>query len=232
MEHKTTIISMATQKGGSGKTMLTHILGLAFTGKKEQKKVLLIDADVQGSLMVYDSYAKNAHNGDGHQSPFTLISSKLDTLFDLVKENYEKYDYIFIDIPGSLHAEGVRAALYLCDFVFIPVLPDISDFHAAQTTMDYLNEIKAAKQKDGGELKYFCFLNQAEPNRISTKNLLAAWEAYKIPRVPKPLPRYEKYKNIKTDTINILDREIESWGPEEYGLNAFFDEIKNIINNN
>lgn len=232
MEHKTIIISMATQKGGSGKTMLTHILGLAFSGKKEQKKVLLIDADVQGSLLVYDGYAKNAHEGKEYQPPFTLVASKLDSLFDLVKENYEKYDYIFIDIPGSLHAEGVRAALYLCDYVFIPVLPDISDFHAAQTTMSYLDEIKIAKQKDGGELKYFCFLNQAEPNRVSTKNLLSAWEAYKIPRVPKPLLRYEKYKNIKTDTINILDKDVKFWGPEEHGLNAFVDEIKIIINNN
>ena|ERR1035437_1733717 len=232
MEHDTVVISMATQKGGSGKTMLTHILGLALTGKTENKKVLLIDADPQGSLLLYAKYAKAANRDKEHHSPFTLLPSSLEDLFALVKEHYGKYDFIFIDIPGTLHQPGVRKALFMCDFIFLPVLPDISDFAAAETTMRFIKEIKAEKQKAGGDLKYFCLLNQAEPSRVSTKMLLEAWESNRIPNVPQAFLRYEKYKNIKTDTLNILDRDTKVWGPEEFALHAFFEEFKQIIKNN
>jgi hypothetical protein len=62
--------------------------------------------------------------------------------------------------------------------------------------------------------------------------LLQAWESNKIPNVGKPVLRYEKYKNLQVETTNILDKNIESWGSEEQALHAFFEEFKNILNNN
>ena len=232
MEKNTIILSMATQKGGSGKTLLTHLLALALAGEKEKKQILVIDADAQGSLLVGRSYAKNNQVNDEVIFPYTLEASTLDNLRDKLKENYGKYDYIFIDIPGTLHMEGVRAAFLMCDFIFLPVLPSVIDFDAAMNTINAIKQIKEEKKKIGSDLKYYCILNQAEPNRINTKMLLQAWESNKIPSVGKPVLRYEKYKNLQLETINILDKNIESWGSEEYAFNAFFEEFKNVLNNN
>jgi len=232
MEKNTIILSMATQKGGSGKTLLTHLLALALAGKKETKQILVIDADAQGSLLVGRSYAKNNQVNDEDIFPYTLEASTLDNLRDKLKENYGKYDYIFIDIPGTLHMEGVRAAFLMCDFIFLPVLPSVIDFDAAMNTINAIKQIKEEKKKIGSDLKYYCILNQAEPNRINTKMLLQAWESNKIPSVGKPVLRYEKYKNLQLETINILDKNIESWGSEEHAFNAFFEEFKNVLNNN
>lgn len=229
MEHETTIISMATQKGGSGKTMLTHILALALTGKSEGKKVMVIDADPQGSLLLYNKYAKKTRKDNDHKPPYALEACTLENLRTVIKQNYGQYDYIFIDVPGTLHQEGVRAAFLLCDFIFLPVLPDVSDFDAALNTIDVVKEIKAEKQKNDSDLKYYCFLNQAEPNRVSTKMLLEAWASTKVPNVPKPMVRYEKYKTLKMDTVNILDN--ANWGHEEFSLNVFFEAFKDILNN-
>jgi chromosome partitioning protein len=232
MERNTTILSMATQKGGSGKTLLTHLISLALTGKNEGKNVLVIDADAQGSLLVGREYAKKNQSNPDQQFPYTLEASTLENLREKLKENYGKYDYIFIDIPGTLHMEGVRAAFLMCDYIFLPVLPSVIDFDAAMNTINVITQIKEEKQKVGSNLKYYCILNQAEPNRVNTKMLLQAWESNKIPNVSKPVLRYEKYKNLQIETINILDKEISTWGPEEHSLNAFFEEFKNLLNNN
>lgn len=54
--HRATVISVVNQKGGTGKTTTCENLGIGLAG--EGKKVLLIDADPQGSLTISLGYPR------------------------------------------------------------------------------------------------------------------------------------------------------------------------------
>lgn len=56
MPHKTTVIAVVNQKGGTGKTTTCENLGIGLA--KEGKKVLLVDFDPQGSLTISLGYPK------------------------------------------------------------------------------------------------------------------------------------------------------------------------------
>ena len=56
MSHKTTVMAVVNQKGGTGKTTTCENLGVGLA--KEGKKVLLVDTDPQASLTISLGYPK------------------------------------------------------------------------------------------------------------------------------------------------------------------------------
>lgn len=56
MSHKTTVMAVVNQKGGTGKTTTCENLGVGLAN--EGKKVLLVDFDPQGSLTISLGYPK------------------------------------------------------------------------------------------------------------------------------------------------------------------------------
>ena len=57
------VISVVNQKGGVGKTTTTVNVGIGLA--REGKKVLLIDADPQGSLTASPPWVSNGISGEG-----------------------------------------------------------------------------------------------------------------------------------------------------------------------
>lgn len=226
-QKETKIISFYTQKGGSGKTTLTHIVALALTGAEQGKKVLVLDADSQRSLVKALDDIKLSKGDKNLKPPYELKYAPLTKIESLLRENFYMYDYILIDLPGALDMEGVRTALLACDVVFMPIQPSQLDFTSAKDSIEKLFEIKKYKEKKGGELDFFCMVNQAEPNRLSTKDLIEYIGSTGLPHLESPLLRYEKFKYVLNDYVNILDN--QKWGNEEFAFSKIFDEIKSKI---
>lgn len=100
------IIAIANQKGGVGKTTTTSNLGIGLA--KQGKKVLLIDADAQGSLTA----------SLGFQEPDKLEITLATVMANIINDVEMKADYGVLKheegielIPGNIELSGLEVSL-------------------------------------------------------------------------------------------------------------------------
>ena len=123
------IVSFLNQKGGSGKTTLAIHLAMVLA---ERAKVLLVDADPQGSAL--DWKAQRAAD-----SGFPVVGLPKPTLHLEVAVLAESCDWVLIDGPPRASAL-TRSAVAASDLVLIPVQPSPFDLWAARDVLDILKE--------------------------------------------------------------------------------------------
>lgn len=122
---KTTIISCASEKGGSGKTTLNIILATNLY-YRHGKKVVLIDMD-NPQYSVYKKRERDVlqlSDNEKHTiASYPIEKSNVSELDALIKAYYGSVDYIILDFPGNLNEEMVKGLLYV-EHLFIPFFLD------------------------------------------------------------------------------------------------------------
>ena len=125
------IIALVTQKGGCGKTTLTTCLAVA--ARQSGRKVVIFDADPQGSAAQWwESREEDAP---------ALVEVKGDEIAQAVKTAESKeFDLAFFDTPAR--AEPVNAAAaQVADFCLIPCQPSLADMRAQSPTVQMIQRL-------------------------------------------------------------------------------------------
>lgn len=125
------IITLAQQKGGSGKTTITAHLAAAFSASG--KKVGLIDGDPQGSLASWykarsEKFPEKVKNFTFMQVPGWRVASELSKM-------RMNHDIILIDNASGLDMD-TRAAMRNANLVIVPVQPSPVDVWATEAVID------------------------------------------------------------------------------------------------
>ena len=123
------IISFLNQKGGVGKTTLAIHLATVLA---ERSRVLLVDADPQGSAL--DWRAQRA--GD---SGFPVVGLPKPTLHRDIGALGENCDWVLVDGPPRVTSLA-RSAIAASDLVLIPVQPSPFDLWASRDILDIVEE--------------------------------------------------------------------------------------------
>ncbi|MEX2965481.1 AAA family ATPase [Acinetobacter baumannii] len=145
------IITIASRKGGVGKTTIAINMVVALSNKG---KTLLVDADEQQSAMKWNKHRKEK---------IDAISIHKDLIAELEKLDGE-YQYILIDVAGR-DSEIFREALLISDKLIVPTQASLLDLDV----IPYLNEKVKTAKKTNPNLVSMVVINRASTNAKSNE---------------------------------------------------------------
>lgn len=171
------ILLVLNEKGGVGKTTLATAFSHAMV-LRERAKVLLVDADPQGSVMKWAE-----RRGLSDELPFTILAMPTSTIDRDIQPFAKDYDYIVIDAPPRSD-DIARACLRAADAVLIPVTPSYYDVWATETTLALLRNVRAERSNPGerGGPEAGMVLNRVRENTRIERDVFEALAAF--PDVP------------------------------------------------
>ena len=105
------VISLLNQKGGVGKRTLAVHLAMAMAQRDE--RVLLLDADVQGSALDWAASRDTP-------SPFAVLGLPKPALHREVPRFLADYQHVVIDDPPRVY-DVARSAILASDCVLVPI---------------------------------------------------------------------------------------------------------------
>jgi len=161
------IVSFLNQKGGVGKTTLAVHVADALS--RRGKRVLLVDADPQGSALDWAA----ARSGEPR---FPVAGLPRASLHKELPALARGYDAVVIDGPPRVY-DVARSAIMASDLVLVPVQPSPYDVWAAKEIADLMREATAFKP----DLKSAFTINRKIVNTALGRDVVEALADYPIP---------------------------------------------------
>lgn len=130
------VIAVVSAKGGTGKSTIT--LNLGGTLSSAGRRVLIIDADPQGSIAQWAKKSK--------QKEPTILVEPSPAVHRKIKKLYTNYDYVLFDSPPTFN-KRIRSVIGLVDRLIIPVSPGMADYWSTKKLLELYFEEKEKRPK-------------------------------------------------------------------------------------
>jgi cellulose biosynthesis protein BcsQ len=197
-------ISIATQKGGSGKSKLS-VLVASMLYYKNGYNTLFCDCDNpqyssfklrerEKQAVLENEKLKQAFSGNISQCAFNTIYPITQTLpTETLGLNTDNFDVVINDMPGSVNVAGVLQTLLNTDYVFVPIKTDPVVIEGA---LEFIFALQYAQK---------LYAEQGNPCKL--KQIFVFWN-YVNNAIKTPL--YEKYNTdfFKSQNIGLLETKI------------------------
>ena len=213
------IITVANQKGGSGKTTVS--MQLAGSLAKRGNKVLIVDADPQGTAT---RWAASADEDKPFPANVAGLSAAGGKVHNEVKKYIHDYQFIVIDCPPAVDSPVPQSALMISDLVLVPVIPSPADLWAAAGIQKLIENISDLNEG----LQSRLVANMCQPNTNLAKDALEVLNDFGITLSDSPLHLRTAYRQSAVFGGTVHDMGSQASAAIEE-IDKLTNEVLNIL---
>lgn len=195
------VIAILNQKGGVGKTTLAVHLATAFA--RQGRKVLLLDADPQGSAL---DWAAARHG----QPLFPVVGLPKNSIHKELPALAVNFDLVIIDGPPRVY-DVAKSAVGASDLVLVPVQPSPYDVWAAKEIIDLFNEAMVFRP----DLQKAFVINRKIVNTAIGRDVAEALSEYPIPVLKAAICQRIAFAESATQGRTVYDLDPEMLASKE-----------------
>lgn len=207
------IVGLVNQKGGVGKTTIS--VNVAASLARRRERVLLIDADPQGSALDWAA----ARTGEAQ---FSVIGLPRPTIHKEVGEIGRGYDHIVIDGPPRV-TDLVRSAIMAADVVLIPVQPSPYDIWAADEVVKLIAEARVYKEN----LKSAFVVNRKIAKTAIGRDVGEALASYAMTVLQARITQRVIFAEAAAQGRSV--HEVDEKGPAAAEIDAVTNEVLELV---
>ena len=185
------IVGVLSQKGGVGKT--TIAINTAATLALRGQRVLLVDADPQGSSLAWSS----ARDRD---PLFPVVGMAKPSLHRDLPAMAKDYDVVVIDGAPRVNELG-RSAILASDTILIPVQPSPYDVWAAALTVQLIREAQQFRE----HLTAAFVINRRIVNTAIGRDVANALDHFGMPVLPGHLCQRVVYAESASQGLSVVE---------------------------
>jgi len=185
------IVGVLSQKGGVGKT--TIAINTAATLALRGQRVLLVDADPQGSSLAWSS----ARDRD---PLFPVVGMAKPSLHRDLPAMAKDYDVVVIDGAPRVNELG-RSAILASDTILIPVQPSPYDVWAAALTVQLIREAQQFREN----LTAAFVINRRIVNTAIGRDVASILDQFGLPVLPGHLCQRVVYAESASQGLSVAE---------------------------
>jgi chromosome partitioning protein len=215
------IIAVCNQKGGSGKTTLS--MQLAGTLARRKNKVLVVDADPQGTAT---RWAASADDENPFPASVIGLSAASEKVHREVKKFVADYDFIVIDCPPAADSPVPQSALLIADLALVPIIPSPLDLWASVGIRQVIENVSDINETLIARL----VVNQCQPKTNLAKDTLEVLPEFGIPVCKNYLRQRTAYRQSA-----VFGQTVQDFGSKAKDaiqeIEALTKEVLSILKN-